>query len=387
MAASESLSTPVASQPRAAYVHVPFCAHRCGYCNFTLVARRDDLIDTYITAIERELSSLETPRSVDTLFLGGGTPTHLAPEQLARLLALVRHWFPLAEGYEFSVEANPIDIIPARVQVLAEFGVNRVSLGAQSFAPAKLKVLERDHGPAEISTAFERLRPAVRSLSLDLIFAAPGETLADWQADVEAALALAPDHLSTYGLTFERGTTFYSRQLSHELSAAEESLEAAMYEHALDRLPTAGLAHYEISNFARPGHRCRHNAVYWAADEYFAVGPGAARYIGGTREVNHRSVTTYLRRVLAGESATQDAETLGPEDRAREALAIGLRRVEGVEGVAFERRFGVTVESLLAAELSRLVEGGLLRADANRLQLTRRGLLLADVVCSAIVRQ
>lgn len=307
------------SKPNAAYVHVPFCAHRCGYCNFTLVAGRDDLIKHYLLAIERELSWLGEPRRVKTLFIGGGTPTHLKPKDLERLLTSVRQWFPLAEGGEFSVEANPIDIDAERVAVLRDFGVNRISLGAQSFAAAKLRVLERDHTAEHIACAFSLLRPVVRSVSLDLIFGAPGETLEGWKADVDAAMALEPDHLSVYGLTFERGTTFWSRRSHGDLTQIDETIEATMYETAIDRLSGAGYEHYEVSNFAKSGHRCRHNEVYWAAESYWAVGPGAARYVDGRREVNHRSTTTYLARVLANESPVADAEELGSEDRVREA--------------------------------------------------------------------
>src|SRR5687768_13241954 len=185
--------------PSAAYIHVPFCAHRCGYCNFTVIAGRDDLNNAYLEALERELSWLEQPRPVQTLFLGGGTPTHLPREKLRRLLHLVRHWFPLSPGCEFSVEANPADLDGPRVEALAEAGVTRISLGVQSFQPRKLKLLERDHGPPEIVRSFQLAREHVASVSIDLIFGSPQETLSEWQTDLRAALALEPDHVSTYG--------------------------------------------------------------------------------------------------------------------------------------------------------------------------------------------
>ncbi|HEX5442331.1 MAG TPA: radical SAM protein, partial [Pirellulales bacterium] len=186
--------------PRAAYIHVPFCAHRCGYCNFTLIAGRDDLIERYLAALRQELVWLESPRAVYTLFIGGGTPTHLPPAALDRLCELVLEWFRPAAGGEITVEANPAGLDADRLDVLAAHGVTRLSLGAQSFHPAKLKSLERDHAPADINAAVELARTRLASVSLDLIFAAPGETLADWQADLESALRLQPDHLSTYGL-------------------------------------------------------------------------------------------------------------------------------------------------------------------------------------------
>lgn len=373
-------------QPRSAYIHVPFCAHRCGYCNFTLVAGRDDLIVRYIEAIERELSWLETPRPVKTLFFGGGTPTHLDPKQLERLFRSVLHWFSLALGYEFNIEANPIDIDADRVAVLADFGVNRVSLGAQSFDAGKLELLERDHDADQIASAVERLRPHVRSISLDLIFGAPGETLEGWRCDLEAALRLEPDHISTYGLTFERGTSFWSRRQHGKLTSLDEETERAMYAEAIDRLTAEGYKHYEVSNFARPGHRCRHNEVYWAAEEYYAIGPGAARYVNGRRETNHRSTTTYIQRVLGGQSPVAECETLEPEDRAREALVLGLRRLPGIERPAFAAKTGFEVDELVGPELKKYVKLGLFSDDGRRIRLTRPGLYVSDALWSAFLR-
>jgi len=372
--------------PRAAYIHVPFCAHRCGYCNFTVVAGRDDLVPQYLEALNRELSALQTPRPVDTLFLGGGTPTRLVPEALEQLLATVARWHPLANGGEFSVEANPGDLDADRVAVLAKSGVTRVSLGAQSFNPAKLRVLERDHQAADIARAVELLRPHVGSISLDLIFAAPGESLDHWQADLAAALALAPDHVSTYGLTYERGTTFWNRRQHGELTNLDEELERAMYAAAIDTLTAAGFEHYEVSNFARPGHRCRHNEVYWAGESYYAAGPGAARYINGRREMNHRSTTTWMNRALAGQSPVAEMETLSPEDRAREMLVFALRRLEGIARTDFAVRSGFEIDALVSPELQRYVELGLLSDDGGRVRLTREGLFVSDAIWPRFLR-
>ncbi|MGH7136391.1 MAG: coproporphyrinogen-III oxidase family protein, partial [Pirellulales bacterium] len=189
-------------EPQSAYIHVPFCAHRCGYCNFTLIARRPDLVERYLLALERELSWLETPRPVETLFIGGGTPTYLSPEQLGRMLATVLAWFKPLECHEFTVEANPGDLDADQIAVLVDYGVTRLSLGAQSFNEAKLRALERDHSPCDIEAGVARARSRSMSVSLDLIFAAPGETMEVWQRDLEQALRLEPDHLSTYGLTY-----------------------------------------------------------------------------------------------------------------------------------------------------------------------------------------
>ncbi len=379
-------SIPPVMSPRAAYIHVPFCQHRCGYCNFTLVAGRDDLIEAYLQALERELSWLGEPHEVDTLFFGGGTPTHLPVKQLERLLEVVRRWFPLAAGGELSVEANPIDLNEAKSLVLAKAGVTRVSLGAQSFHDWKLGLLERDHCDLDIVASVESVRRFARSISLDLIFGVPGESLADWKQDLQAGMALAPDHISTYGLTFEKGTAFWSRLTHGELTRVHEETERHMYEAAIDTLTAAGYEHYEVSNFARPGHRCRHNETYWTGGGYYAAGPGASRFVGGRRETNHRSTTTYISRVLAGESPVGDTEELAPEDAARERLVFGMRRLEGIDIGEFATATGYFVDQLGGLALTRMIERGLLQQEAGRLRLTREGLLVSDAIWPEFLR-
>lgn len=372
--------------PRAAYVHVPFCRHRCGYCNFTLVAGRDDLIEDYLTAIDLELRTLGEPRPVDTLFFGGGTPTHLSTSQLQRLLAMVRDWLPPAEDYELSVEANPADLTDEKVTMLATAGVNRLSLGGQSFHADKLALLERDHDPEQLGTAVRRAQQQIRSVSLDLIFGTPGETLDAWQADLNRALALGPQHVSTYGLTFEQGTAFWNRLQSGNLERLDEESERALYAAAIDALTAGGFEHYEVSNFARPGHRCRHNEVYWRGESYFAFGPGAARYVDGRREMNHRSTTTWLKRVLAGQSPTAETETLDPEDRARELLVFALRRLEGIERDDFAGRTGFDLDALVGRPLEKMVGLGFLVDDSRRVRLSREGLFVSDAIWPQFLR-
>jgi len=377
---------PKIDSPTAAYIHVPFCRHRCGYCNFTLVAGRDDLIDAYLDALDRELSELGQAHEVNTLFFGGGTPTHLSPAQLERLFAIVRQWLPLAVGGEMSIEANPIDLNEAKSLVLANAGVTRVSIGAQSFHSWKLKLLERDHDDAVIREAFSYARRFAKSISIDLIFGTPGESLVDWKQDLHAAIALAPDHVSTYGVTFEKGTSFWSRLSHGELARVEEEAERQMYEAAIDTLTTAGFEHYEVSNFARPGHRCQHNENYWLGGQYFAAGPGAARFIGGVRQTNHRSTTTYLTRVLSGQPPVAETEQLAPEDAARERLVFALRRLEGIDTHQFAAATGFSVETLGGESLPRLIDLGLLKLSGSRLRLTRQGLMVSDAIWPEFLR-
>jgi oxygen-independent coproporphyrinogen-3 oxidase len=367
-------------EPRSAYIHVPFCAHRCGYCDFTLVARRDDLIDAFLDALAIDLSHLEEPREVDTLFFGGGTPTHLPPGQLERLLELALRWFRPVKGAEICVEANPAGLDDAKIAVLAGAGVNRVSLGVQSFDPRVLELLERDHRRPEIISAVERLRPHVSNVGLDLIFGVPGQTIALWNETLDEALALRPTHLSTYGLTFEKGTTFYSRLSKGTLRRCEEESEREMYALVMDRLPAAGFEQYEISNFAKPGFRSRHNEIYWRGLPFFGFGPGAARYIGGRRELNHRSVTTWIKRVQSGQSPIADSERLSPEEQARELIMLGLRRCEGIDLAEFHERTGFDLRQLSAEAMSRHLRHGLLEDAGGHLRLTREGRFLADTV-------
>jgi oxygen-independent coproporphyrinogen-3 oxidase len=371
--------------PRSAYVHVPFCRHRCGYCNFTLIAGRDDLIGEYLRAIELELAQLERPREVETLYFGGGTPTYLAPQQMRQLGETVLRWHPLAAGYEWTVEANPLDVTEPMIETICQLGVTRLSLGGQSFRDEKLRQLERDHTGRDVGRSVALARGAGMQVALDLIFATPGETLDQWRADVEAAIALEPDHVSAYGLTFERGTAFWSRRLRGEFRAADEELERDMYAAVIDWLAAAGFEHYEVSNFARPGCRSRHNQAYWSGDGYYAAGPGAARYVDGVRETNHRSTTTYLRRVLAGESPVAERERLDPEARARELLVFALRRIEGVSRREFAEKTGYAIEKLIAKPQARFLALGLLASDGDRLRLTREGLFVSDAIWPEMV--
>jgi oxygen-independent coproporphyrinogen III oxidase len=366
--------------PRAAYVHVPFCHHRCGYCNFTLVAGRDDLVGDYLRAIAAEIATTEGHDEVDTLYFGGGTPTYLKPDQLRQLARSVLQRHPLAPGFEFTVEANPADVDPLMIETLSALRVTRLSLGGQSFRPEKLQLLERDHEAADIRRVVTAVHDVQMQVALDLIFATPGETLDGWTTDLEAAIALEPDHVSTYGLTFERGTAFWSRKLRGELAEVDEELQRDMYALAIDRLTIAGYEQYEVSNFARPGCRSRHNQVYWSGDAYFAYGPGAARYIDWVRETNHRSTTTYLNRVLAGASPVAEREELLPEARARELLVFSLRRIEGVSRRQFRARAGFECDDLVAAPLRKFIDLGLLEDDGEQIRLTREGLFVSDAM-------
>lgn len=372
-------------QPTAAYLHVPFCAHHCGYCDFAVAAGQDHLIELYLDALAAELGTLGEPRQVETLFIGGGTPTYLGCDSLDRLLRDITRWLPVRPGGEFSIESTPDSLDEAKVLVLARHGVNRVSIGAQSFQPDLLRVLERQHDPADVPRAVDCVRKIIPQVSLDLIFGVPGQTLNQWDEDLRQAVALGTDHLSTYGLTYEKGTRLWKQRQSGQLRPLDEERELEMYVRAMDRLESAGFEHYEISNFARPGCRSRHNQVYWANHAYFGFGVGAARYVNGRRELNTRNVQTYIRRTLSAESAVFQSETLEPAERARETLALQLRRAEGIDRQAFRDQTGFDLDQLVGPVLARHRELGLVDDDDVRVRLTRQGKCVSDAVVSELL--
>jgi len=366
--------------PSSAYIHVPFCQHRCGYCDFTLVAQKDHLINEYLAAMEQQLSEAGEGIELQTLFLGGGTPTHLSIEQLQRLFDAVFSHFQLAADYEFSIEANPLNLSDEKMDFLKQSGVNRVSLGVQSFDSEILTFLERDHQPQQIFEIVQALQSRIENVSLDLIFAVPGQTLSGWKTSLSEAVRLNVPHISTYGLTIEKGTSFWSRQKAGLFDLPEEDLAGAMYEYSLEFLDAAGLKHYEISNFARPGYACRHNEVYWTGHPYFGFGPGAASYLNGIRRQNHRSVITWLKRIAAGEPPIAEQEELSPENRAREAIIFSLRRRAGIDVSEFAERYGFELYDLANTAIRKHVAAGLLEETPTHVRLTQAGCLLADSI-------
>ncbi len=385
--AAQSPSAAIADwePPTAAYVHIPFCRHRCGYCNFSVVAGREDLGDAFLQALEWELSQLGEPRAIDTLFIGGGTPTHLPPVWIERMLERVAHWLPLREGGEYSVEANPRDIDPSRLDVLQAHGVNRISLGVQSFNPRKLKILQRDHNEAIARDAVTACVESIGNVSIDLIFAAPDETLTDWKRDLDIACGLPIAHLSTYALTYEKGTQFWTRRAKSELSSADESTELAMYRQARKTAAGAGLPQYEISSFASRPRRCRHNMHYWLGRSWYGFGPGAAGFVAGRRRTNHRSPTTYIRRCLAGQSPVQEEETLTRQQWAFERAAFGVRMMDGIDLAEIARDTGVAISTVRGKEIEECLRWGLVELQAERLKLTEKGIALADTVSAALL--
>ena len=380
--------------PRAAYVHVPFCRHRCGYCDFSLVAGRDDLVAKYLAAIQRELTRLDAVPDLGrgnaclelaSLYLGGGTPSHLGPDGLKRLFDILHtRLVPLPEA-EITIEANPQDVTEPLAAAAAACGTTRVSLGAQSLDATTLKALDRDHAPDDVRRAVDILINRGFTVSVDLMTAAPGQTLADVERDLDAILALSSQHLSVYCLTWEKGTQFASLRSRGTLKPADESLERAMLELSIDRLEAAGFEHYEVSNFARPGGRCRHNETYWDCRPWEAFGPGAARFDGRVRTTNHRSTTTWMRRVLAGEDFTGDRDAMTPLEAAQERVVLGLRRRDGLRRADFLAASGFDLDLVAGGPIRLWIDHGLATDDGEHVRLTREGLLVSDALWAEVL--
>jgi oxygen-independent coproporphyrinogen-3 oxidase len=346
------------------------------------VAGRDELADRYLDALETELSGLGTPDPMATIFIGGGTPTHLAPRQLERLLTIIGEWLPLRPGGEWSIESTPDSLDEERIRLLRDHGVNRISIGVQSFRDAQLHALDRRHSSADIVPAVNRVRRCFDNFSLDLIFGVPGQTLADWRSDLAQATDLEPAHLSCYGLTFEKGTPLWKQREKGQVTPCDEDLERAMFLTADELLGKLGLEHYEVSNYARPGFRSRHNETYWANHAYHGFGLGAARYIQGRRELNTRSLDVYLSRIEMGRSPTIQSEQLTERDRALETITVQLRRAVGINRRQFRQQTGIELDELAGAAVKRMVGWQLLEDTSEAVRFTRQGWCVADAVLS-----
>ncbi len=374
----------IASLPRALYVHVPFCLHHCGYCDFTLVANRDHLIPEYLTLLAKEFEWLcrdfSEPQPIQTLYIGGGTPTHLSPHHLQLLFDVVCQYFRLNPGGEYSIEANPDGLCNDRLEVLRDNGINRLSLGVQSFDDDVLKTLERTHSSVDAKTTIQRASEFIPNVSVDLIFGVPGQTAVSWSKTVSELTQLPVKHTSTYGLTYEQGTAFFRRERAGALRRLPDELEREMYLDGIRILEGHGFEHYEVSSFAKCGFQCRHNNVYWDADEYYAFGPGAARYVNGVRSTNCRSVVKWINSWRNGQQCLEESEELPNEEKAREAIMLALRRMKGLHVPSFEARFSVNLTSLAGEEMQQHMENGLLELNGDQLRLTREGLLIADSV-------
>ncbi|WP_336249570.1 radical SAM family heme chaperone HemW [Stomatohabitans albus] len=341
--------------PRGLYVHVPFCAKRCDYCDFTTFAGRDDQMADYVDALCTELRRIGQVwegHTLHTLFIGGGTPTLLEPTHLAEMLDTISTAFQWAPDAEWTIEANPETVTAITANCLADHGINRVSMGAQSFDPMVLDLLGRWHRPGQVAQAVTHVRDAnIAQVSLDLIFGTPGETVESWAGSLQTALDLGPDHLSAYALTVEPATPYGRRAKINPQLIPDEDLQGERLAVTAELL--SDWDHYEVSNWARtPYNRCRHNLAYWHGDDWLAAGVGATGALGNRRWWNTRSIDRYLKAIAQHQSPEGGSEQLDADALRLEALMMGLRTVEGVAKTR--------VEPLDAAQLQALYTSGLL---------------------------
>jgi len=365
------------------YVHIPFCAGKCGYCDFYSRPLATSLPEPFVETLLVELDSAISTRNVrvETIFVGGGTPTVLPTELMQRLFARMEQIVAEHVPIEFTVEANPATLTDTKARLLRDSGVTRISMGAQSFHERELKVLGRLHHPSDLApTANVVHQMGFEHFNLDLIFGIPGQTLASWSESMGRAADLGPDHLACYGLTYEPGTDLHAQRDAGRIEPVHEDLEADMYLATLDQLAELGLTQYEISNYARPGGRCQHNLRYWHNEPSLGVGPAAASYCEGRRWRNVPDTGEYVRRIRAGEKTVIESEVLSPRRRAGETAMLMLRLNEGLGYEAFQRATGFDAQQLFADTITKYEKHGLLTADTEHMALTRKGRLIANTV-------
>ncbi len=367
------------------YVHLPFCPYICPYCDFAKWPYRRSAGERYFRALACEIDAQPSVEA-GSIFLGGGTPNAYSSSEIASLVGHLRTRFKCTSEPEITIELNPELVRPNDFENYVAAGINRISIGVQSFVAAEIATLGRRHAPGDVAAAVTAARAAgVRSVSLDLMFAVPGQTPDTWRTSLQAAIDLGADHISAYGLTIEEGTPYAIWQQREPAAFFDDGREADLYEIAIKMLEAAGFEQYEISNFARPGHRCVHNANYWENGEYVGLGVGAASYRDGVRFVHTRELAVYLDAVESRSVIPSDAERLEGARAAGEAVMLALRTAQGVWFVPFKERYGLDFLEFYSPVVERFVGDGLMATDSTRAWLTLRGRFMANDVCGAFV--
>lgn len=366
------------------YLHIPYCLHKCGYCDFNSHPENLEESEVYVSALLSEIghySTKLTGKTVSTVFFGGGTPTILPAASLDKLLNNVKNHFNLSSDCEITVEANPATVKQETLEQIHSSGFNRISIGVQSFSADELKLLERVHNEEEIHTTVDRARQAgFDNLSLDLMFGLPGQSPEKWKSNLRKALEKKPDHISAYSLTIEPATSFFKLHERGLLQLPAEETQLEMFQNTIDTLQSAGYEQYEISNYARPGFESRHNLNYWDNGEYLGLGAGASSYLNGERFKNTNLPSRYIREVQAGGSAVESTEKLAPLHAMGETIMLGLRRLKGIAINDFENRFQISFKKVYGKVIDPLLDEGLITLNQTHMALSRKGLYLADSV-------
>lgn len=367
-----------------AYVHIPFCTQICYYCDFSKVFIKNQPVDAYLQALIREFRSYDITE-LRTLYIGGGTPTSISAVQLDYLLTELSRDLNLNTLEEFTIEANPGDLTVDKIEVLQKSAVNRVSLGVQTFNDKHLKRIGRSHNEVQIYSTIDALKTAgFQNISIDLIYALPGQTMDDVRSNVAKALSLNIPHLSLYSLILEHHTVFMNKMRRGKLHLPTEDLEAEMFEYIISEMERNGFEHYEISNFTKPGFESRHNLMYWDNVEYYGVGAGASGYLDGIRYRNRGPIQHYLKGVSEG-NARLSEEVLSKNEMMEEELFLGLRKKKGVSIGKFEQKFGTSFEKRYGQIVQELQSDGLLKENNGFIQMTKKGLFLGDTVAEKFI--
>jgi len=372
--------------PIGLYIHVPFCIRKCFYCDFTSYPVSVPAVEDYLKSLIEEINLYgaalgDEEKNISSLFFGGGTPTCLPAGALKMVLDELRYSFSLMKGCEITVEANPGTVDAAGLDTLLKAGVNRLSIGVQSFNDALLGVLGRIHTAKQAVEAVQLARKAgFANLNLDTIFGIPGQGIRDWRETLEQAVELGPEHIAAYGLQLEEGTPLTQAAARGEICACPEDLELMMYQCAHEFLSGSGYNQYEISNFARPGRECAHNLVYWLNRPYLGLGPAAHSFVNGERFSNEASLERYSEKLSRKEYPVESRESLTAENEMAETMFLGLRLIQGVDLNLFHERFGRRAEELYQQEIKALAEKGLVEIKGGCLRLTSAGLPLGNIV-------
>lgn len=368
----------------AAYLHIPFCEHICFYCDFNKVFLEGQPVDEYVDAVIKEMAIMKNrhpKEEVSTFYIGGGTPTTLTSKQLDKLLDGVQTYFPLGKNAEFTVESNPESVSFEKFTVMKSHGVNRISMGVQSFNNEILKKIGRIHTAEQVYDCVANADKAgFDNISIDLIFRLPNQTIEDFTRTLQKALELDLPHYSIYALILENKTIFYNLMRQGKLPLPSEDDEADMFQLAMETMEKAGRYQYEISNYAKPGFQSQHNLAYWNNDTYFGFGAGAHGYIDGVRYNNHGPIQHFLEPLRQGESPIIYQNTLSKQNKMEEEMILGLRTMRGIDQTLFKTKYGQAVEEIYQNELITLLDQKLIKIEGDYIRLTKKGVFLGNEV-------
>nr|WP_176167388.1 radical SAM family heme chaperone HemW [Mesobacillus jeotgali] len=373
---------------KSAYIHIPFCHHICHYCDFNKVFMKGQPVDDYLHALgkEMELTVKGNRKVLDTIFVGGGTPTALDERQLGKLVESIQEKLNFDNGTEYTFEANPGDLSKEKLAILKNAGVNRLSFGVQTFNDELLEKIGRSHRSKDVFESIENAQAAgFENISIDLIYSLPGQTKHDFIESIQTALSLGLVHYSGYSLIIEPKTVFYNLMQKGKLPLPGEDAEAEMYEILMDQMEKHGLHQYEISNFALPGYESRHNLTYWNNEEYYGFGAGAHGYVNGMRQSNYGPLKKYMEPISNGELPIMDAHKVTLGEQMEEEMFLGLRKAKGVDVRHFEEKFGTSPINIFAGQIEDGISKGLLKTDNGHINLTRQGRMLGNEVFQSFI--